>query len=119
MVSPETVPVLTSDEVDALLVFARRADPSGLAPSATGWVGTWNLNAGAAEGWVRKAGKVAGSFDFGGDSQSFARSQMHTMCLEMAAQYRRGLISSVRILSESGSASGVDCSDVLMNVNDG
>jgi hypothetical protein len=115
MVSPGTVPILTELEVDALMLTARRADPSGLAPSDDGWVGTWDVTAAAAEGWRRKAGKVAGSFDFGTDGQSFSRSQMHAMCLEMAAQYKRGVIASVKI--STGTTFG--CSDILVNVNDG
>lgn len=114
MVAWDAVPVLTSEEVDDLMVIARRPDEYGLLPTDEGWTETWNLNRAASEGWRRKAGKVAGAYDFSGDSQSFSRSQMHEMCLEMAAQYRRGGATSVAIATLAGIPS-----DLVTNLNEG
>lgn len=55
----------------------------------TTWQPTWDLNAGAAEGWRLKAGKVAGRYDFGTDGQMFKRGQMLAHCNQMERRYRR------------------------------
>lgn len=118
MVSPNSVPILTTDEVDRLLNFAKRADTDGNLPSDAAWEPTWNLHAAAARGWVIKAGKVAGLFPFSTDGQSYQRDQMHRMCREMAAEYRRGAIYSIKVQSGLGFLAGTD-QDILANVNDG
>lgn len=48
------------------------------------WAPTFNLDAAAAAGWRRKAGKVAPRFDFTTDGQQFRRSQLFAHCMEMA-----------------------------------
>lgn len=97
MLAWDQVPALTTDEVDDLVVIAKRIDASGLAPDAADWTETWDLNSAAAEGWRWKAAKVAGSFDFVTDSQRFDRSQIAAMCLDMADRYRRRVLSSPRV----------------------
>lgn len=47
----------------------------------------WSLYAAAAEGWLVKAGKAASRFDFSADGQTYDRSQVHKMALEMRASY--------------------------------
>lgn len=89
MLQSASEPLLTQAEVEALLVEAKRADADGLAPSDTGWTPTWDLNAAAAEGWRRKAGKVAGRFDVTVDGDALRRSQMFSACLVMADRYAR------------------------------
>lgn len=61
------------------------------------WVPTWDLNTAAAEGWRRKAAKVAGAFDFSTDGQSFSRSRMHAHCLEMARMYATSVGSAFTV----------------------
>lgn len=51
------------------------------------WLGTYDVNAAAAEGWRWKAAKVATSFTFSSDGQSFNRSDMVDACLAMAKTY--------------------------------
>lgn len=115
MVAPDSAPELTDTEVDELLIWSRRADSTGRAPTEPGWTGGWDVTAAAVEGWLRKAAKVAASFDFGTvDGQQFARSQMHTMCLAMVAHYRRRIATTV-VLTTGHSIE----TDILGNVNDG
>lgn len=64
---------------------------------AASWTPTWDLNAAAAEGWLWKAGKVAGSFSFSSDGQTFNRSEMHAMCLSQHDYYRKKIIASFAI----------------------
>jgi hypothetical protein len=97
MVAATEDPTLTDDEVEALLPLARRADIYGFPPSDNSWTPTYDLSAAAAEGWRRKAGKVAGLYRFSVDNQSFDRQQIHDMCLAMAAQYKRGAACSVSV----------------------
>lgn len=87
MVAADSEPTLAADEVADLLQLVKRADVYGLLPADTGWIPTYDLNAAAAEGWRRKAGKVSGSNDFSVDGDSYSDSQQHAMCLEMARSY--------------------------------
>lgn len=54
------------------------------------WVPTWDLNAAAAEGWRRKAAKVAGAYSFSDAGASFDRSDMVNACMAMVRVYERG-----------------------------
>lgn len=97
-------PVLSSDEVDDLVALAARADSGGYVPSDAAWTGTYDLVAAAAEGWLWKAGKVSGTFDFVTDGQRFNRSQRHEMCMSMHEHYRRRILTSPRIATARGIA---------------
>ncbi len=61
------------------------------------WAWTWMLARGAAEGWRWKAAKVANSYDFSADGQSFSRSQMFQMCKDMAKMYAKKVTSNVNL----------------------
>jgi len=90
-------PELTADDLADCLAMSKLVDENGLAPSAPSWTPTWDLNRGAAEGWRRKAGKLAMRFDFSTDGQQFQRSQAVAHCERMAEQYRRKVFSSVPV----------------------
>lgn len=47
----------------------------------------WDLYGAAAEGWLMKAGKAAGRFDFSADGQTYDRSQVHAAAMKMRAEY--------------------------------
>jgi len=80
-------PTLTTDDLDDLVGVAARADETGLYRGDTGWEPTWDVNAAAAEGWRRKAGKAATKFNFAEDSQRFDRSQIYQHCERQAETY--------------------------------
>lgn len=80
-------PVLADATVAALLDAYPTTDADGRAPTDTGWVGTWDLNAAAAEGWRMKAGKVAGDFNFSADNASYSKADVLAHCLEMETKY--------------------------------
>ncbi len=65
--------------------------------NGTTWSPTWDLNAAAAEGWTRKAGKAAGRFDFMTGDQRFMRSQVVAACERRARTYRSRVIGSALI----------------------
>lgn len=90
-------PTLLAADIDALLEYAKRADTEGLAPSDTGWTETWDLSAAAAEGWRRKAGKVAGRFNVTADGAVLSRAQIFAHCLMMAEQYGKKSAGSISL----------------------
>lgn len=59
------------------------------------WTPTWDLDAAAADGWMTKAAKAAGRFDFAEDGQQFTRSQIISHCRAMAESYRRGAAATL------------------------
>lgn len=98
MTAYDSEPTLTDTQVALLVERARRPDSDGLLPSDDGWTGTYDLNAAAAEGWRWKAGKVAGSFTFASDGQTFNRADMVKACQEMARTFRDRVVGSIPIL---------------------
>lgn len=99
MTAWETEPTLSSDELDALVAMARRADAAGLAPSDVDWTPTYDLNSAAAEGWRWKAAKATTKFDVSTDGQSLSRSQVKQHCDEMAMSYQRRVVQHVPLYS--------------------
>lgn len=95
MTAWDSVPALTAGQVALLVERARRPDSDGLLPSESGWTGTYDLNAAAAEGWRWKAAKVAGDFTFSSDGQSFNRHEMNQACLDMATMYRNRVVGAI------------------------
>jgi hypothetical protein len=102
MVAASSEPTLDDGEIADLLTAARRVDKWELRPDDTGWEPTYDLNAAAAEGWRRKAGKVAASFDFAVDGDSYSESQTRAACLEMAATYASRTAGSVSFSPAGG-----------------
>lgn len=80
-------PVLSAAVVEALLDAYPMEDTDGRAPGDVDWVGTWDMNAAAAEGWRMKAGKVAGDFNFSADNASYSKADVLAHCLEMETKY--------------------------------
>jgi len=97
MTDADSEPALTEGDLADCLAMSKLVDADGLAPSDPSWTPTWDLNRGAAEGWRRKAGKLATRFNFSTDGQTFYRSQTVEHCERMAEQYRRKIISSVPV----------------------
>lgn len=88
-------PTLDPSDVDDLLAAARRPDRDGVLPGADGWVGTWDLNAAAAEGWALKAGRAAADFDYSDDAGSYSRQQVFEMCKRQETTYRNRIVASM------------------------
>lgn len=114
MVAWDAVPTLTEDQIELLVARARRPDSDGLVPSDSGWAGTYDLNAAAAEGWRWKAAKVAGDFTFSSDGQQFNRADMVKACMEMSKIYRDRVVGSIPYDIPTGWDS-----DIAGNVNCG
>ena len=98
MTAASSEPTLDSSEIAELVAMSRVIDANGLAPSDAGWIPTFDLNRGAAEGWRWKAAKVVANFAFTSDGQTFNRQQVVEACERMAEQYRRKIHSAITVL---------------------
>lgn len=76
MTEATSFPTLTTDELDALLAVYATPD------------GSYDFAGAAAEAWMKKAGKVAGSTDIADEAAQVRRSQAHAQCLAMAKWWR-------------------------------
>jgi hypothetical protein len=87
MVAATTEPTLDSGELDSLLALAQRPDDEGRLPDDGEWEPTWDLNAAAAEGWRRKAGKAAPVGNRQVDNQRIELQGVYAHCLSQAEAY--------------------------------
>lgn len=95
MVAYTEDPALASDQIETLLDDCRRPDIDGRGPDDDGWVGTYDLNAAAAEGYRQKAAKIAGRDPFTADGASFDRGKAASRLLELAKAYDESSLGSV------------------------
>jgi len=93
----ETVPVLSADDLEALLAQNVAVDGEGRAPTADGWTPTYHMGKAAAAGWRIKAGKVANRTDAQADGGSLKRSQLFAHCMAMARAYAAQGIEAVNL----------------------
>ena len=92
-ISPTTLPVLTTEQVDALMenVAVSLAD-DGVTPQYT----AADLNRAASLGWQWKAAAASAQFDAGvGPGKSFTLSQLYDHCMQQSALYGSGQLSVV------------------------
>jgi len=87
MVDYTADPALTEDDLDDLIDASARPDADGRTREDSTWSPTFDLNAGAAEGWSRKAAKAAAAFNFAEDGQRFDRSQIFAHCAAQQKYY--------------------------------
>jgi hypothetical protein len=99
-------PVLTTEEVEAIVAAAKRADADGREIIDDAWAETYDVRWAAAEAWLAKAGKAAGRADLARGGSSIKRSSVHEACLRMARLYRRG-VSSALVTREAAIAAAV------------
>ena len=96
MTSADTEPTLSDNDLDALLKLAAIPDVSDLSATDAGWIATYDLNFGAAEGWRWKAAKAAASYAFTMDGESPERSFLMIRCEHMADRYSKKVVTSVQ-----------------------
>lgn len=80
-------PVLSTETLNRVLDQWATPDTEGRPASDSAWVGSWDLNAAAAEGWRLKAAAVAGDFNFSADGASYSKADVLAHCLEMETKY--------------------------------
>jgi hypothetical protein len=90
-------PSLTADDIADLLGVSARPDEDGYTRLDDEWTPTWDLNAGAAEGWLRKAGIASARFNFAEDGQRFDRAQIFQHCEAQRRIYADRAMGSIPI----------------------
>jgi hypothetical protein len=102
LIDAETDPALSDDDMDDLLSIAARPDTSGRTRADDNWEPTWDLNAAAAEGWLRKASKAVSRFSFAEDGQRFERAQIYAHAIRQHELYARKAIGSIQAETHLG-----------------
>lgn len=97
MTAADVEPTLSEEEITDLLELSKRADSEDRAPSDDDWVETFDLDAGAAEGWRTKAGKAAPRFGVSLDGDSLQRQQIYSHCMTQAAAYAHKVAGSLGV----------------------
>ncbi len=77
------------------------------------WEPTYNLNIGAAEGWLWKAGKVANRHDFSQEFRNLNRSQMYKQFMETSQRYRNRIVGSI----QTRGVTSVGYDPIIGNIN--
>ena len=96
-----TEPVLASADLDLLLRKAKRVDKYGVWPTETGWTQTYDVNYGAATGWLLKAGRLANRYLFMSGGKMFSRQQYYDHCIKMYRLYlSKSPIKATRLTAE-------------------
>lgn len=116
MVAASSRPVLSSDDLTALLDLHRVPDADGLLVNEAGYTDTWDadcLNGAAAEGWRWKAGRVAGDFDFSADGASYSKGEVMAKCLEMEAHYLARQSGSSQVQGAVDPRTSYDASELI------
>lgn len=85
----DTDPVLTDEDMQALLNASRRLDSSGRNWDTDGWIPTFDLYWAAAEAWAWKAGASADRYKILADNSELNRQQVHQHCVNMFQLYAK------------------------------
>lgn len=99
MIAADVDPILTVDEVDDLLLMAKREDSEGLAPSDDDWEPTFDLVSAAAEGWRWKAGRTVPRYGVSLDTESLQRQQVYAHCMSQANNYAKRIVGNLGVAS--------------------
>jgi hypothetical protein len=82
-----TAPALTADEVEAVVLGAALIDSAGLAPSAEGWVETYDQIRATSDAWELRADKASTWVDFSADGTSVSHSQVEKALRKQANRW--------------------------------
>lgn len=91
-----TEPELSDGEIDELLAGSTIKDAEGLTPLDEEWSPTYDLNSAAAQGWLIKAARAAGSVDE--PTAGVVTSKVFDNCRAMARIYSSRRRSAVSLL---------------------
>lgn len=88
MVAWDREPRLCQDDIDLLMLAARRIDSSGYDWTSIQWTPTFHLDWAAQEAWAWKAGAATDRYKIIGDGTELNRQQVHEHCTKMYELYR-------------------------------
>lgn len=89
MVAWSRQPTLCQEDIDMLLLAARRLDVSGYDWTNANWVPTYHLDWAAAEAWAWKAGASADRYRMAELGIELDRNQVHDHCIKMYDLYAK------------------------------
>lgn len=89
MVSWDRDPILCQEDIDMLLLAARRVDPSGTLWSEPGWVATYALDWAAREAWAWKSGAAVDRYKVVSDGTELSRQMVFEHCQMMTGFYAK------------------------------
>jgi hypothetical protein len=81
----DVAPVLSDDDLDAVLAIAAVTDAAGLDPLNEEWTPSYDLNAAAAQAWLIKAGRAAAETEI---EEGVVTSKVFDNCRTMARIYK-------------------------------
>lgn len=93
----DSAPALTEAELNATLARSALPDESGVLPSASGWVPTYDLNAAAAEAWLIKAARASPTVEVDPPGSGIYTSKVFENCRAMARIYAGKRNSTVAV----------------------
>lgn len=93
-------PLLSTDDIDALVELAKCTDADGYIPSDSAWTATWDIARAVLEGWRVKLGKASAMHNFNDGGVSMTRQQVFTNIEGMIKLWERKAAFSVRATSE-------------------
>jgi hypothetical protein len=85
--APAKAPVVSADDLAAIVASKAIRDAAGLVPSAPAWTPTYDTNAAIAEVYDMKAAQVAADFNFKADDASFDKGDVLANLLSLRDRY--------------------------------
>ncbi len=93
-------PLLSTEDIDALVELAKCPDVDGYIPSDSNWTATWDIARAVLEGWRIKLGKASAMHNFNDGGVSMSRQQVFANIEGMINLWERKAAFSVRVTSE-------------------
>jgi hypothetical protein len=97
-VAEPTEATYSDEDLAAVIEKYPLIDADGNDPDASSWTAAYDLNAAAANLWIRKASAMATMYDFAADGVNAKRSQLYQQAKEQARYYgSRRMPSSISV----------------------
>lgn len=93
-------PLLSTEDIDALVELAKCPDVDGYIPSDSNWTATWDIARAVLEGWRIKLSKASAMHNFNDGGVSLHRQQVFDNINKMIKLWERKAAFSVRVTSE-------------------
>lgn len=95
LVAADVAPVLSTIELDAILLRVRLIDAYGALPDDTAWAGVYDMARAEAAAWGVKAARASATMSFETLSGTFNHSQVFEHCVAMQKAARLRIMGSV------------------------
>ena len=93
----DTEPLVSEDDLEAVLETRAIADSSGALPASEEWIPTYDHGAAAADVWLIKAARAASLTEVDPPESGIVTSKVFDNCMRMARYYRSKRTATVRI----------------------